>query len=57
MMIALGLALGLVLVGGAIALGFLWPTKPLKRRNDSDHSPWRDSAGIADRFPLDGPPP
>jgi hypothetical protein len=56
-MIALGVVLGLVLVGGAIALGFLWPTKPLQRRNESDHSPWQDSAGVADRFPLDGPPP
>ena len=50
MEIVIGLVGGLVLVGGAIAVAFLAPSKPLKKRTETDHSGWNDSGFFAGRF-------
>jgi hypothetical protein len=54
MEIIIGVVIGLVLVGGAIAIAFRAPSKPLKKRSESDHDDWNDSGGIAGNF---GQPP
>jgi hypothetical protein len=47
MYIAIGIAVGLALIGGALFPAFAWPSKPLTRRDESDHGAWRDSGNVS----------
>ncbi len=47
MFIAIGIVVGLALVGGALYAAFAWPAKPLRRRNESDHAAWQDSGNVS----------
>ena len=46
-----GIMLGAAIVFGAIVLAVRHPTKPLKRRNNTDHGGWNDTNGSSTYIP------